>query len=48
MGRRVPMVGRETEADRQQCKQDREDAWAKSPYRYLTGAGVKVVVRDDD
>ena len=36
------------EADQEQCKQDWEAAWENSPYRYLTGAGVKVTVRDND
>ena len=34
--------------DEEQCKQDWEDAWEKSPYRNLTGASVKVIVRDND
>ena len=38
----------EPEADREQCKHDWEDDWANSPYRNLTGAGVKVVARDND
>ena len=38
----------ETQAERDQCRQDWEDAWANSPYRLLTGASVKVTVRDND
>ena len=38
----------ETQAERDQCKQDWEDAWADSPYRQLTGASVKIIVRDND
>ena len=38
----------EAEANREQCEQDWEDAWAASPYWQLTGASVKVVVRDND
>ena len=38
----------ETQAERDQCKQDWEDAWANSPYRQLTGASVKIIVRDND
>ena len=38
----------ETQADREQCKQDWEDAWENSPYQFLTGAGVIVRVRDND
>ena len=43
-----PCSGEETEADREQCRQDWEDAWEKSPYRFLTGSSVKVIVRDND
>ena len=35
-------------AERDQCKQDWEQAWAESPYQQLTGASVKVIVRDND
>ena len=38
----------EGHADEQQCRQDWDDAWANSPYRYLTGASVIVRVRDND
>ena len=38
----------ETQAERDQCEQDWEDAWENSPYRQLTGASVKVIVRDND
>ncbi len=38
----------ETQAERDQCKQEWEDAWAASPYRQLTGASVKIIVRDND
>ena len=38
----------ETQAERDQCKQDWEDDWENSPYRQLTGASVKVMVRDND
>ncbi len=37
----------ETQAERDQCKQDWEDAWADSPYRHLTGASVKIIVLDN-
>lgn len=43
-----PCSEEETAADREQCKQDWENAWEKSPYRYLTGTSVKVIVRDND
>ena len=36
------------QAERDQCKQDWDDAWANSPYRKLSGADVKVTVRDND
>ena len=36
------------QAERVQCEQDWDDDWADSPYRYLTGASVKVIVRDND
>ena len=38
----------ETQAERDQCEQDWEDAWENSPYRQLTGASVKIIVRDND
>ena len=38
----------DTQAERDQCEQDWDDAWASSPYRYLTGANVKIIVRDND
>ena len=38
----------EDQAERDQCEQDWEDAWADSPYQDLTGASVKVIVRDND
>ena len=38
----------EDQAERDQCKQDWEDAWENSPYQQLTGASVKVTVRDND
>ena len=38
----------EDQVERDQCKQDWEDAWADSPYQSLMGASVKVVVRDND
>ncbi len=38
----------EAAEEQEQCEQDWEDAWAKSPYRLLTGASVKVTVRDND
>ena len=38
----------DVQAERDQCEQDWEDAWADSPYQYLTGASVKIVVRDND
>ena len=38
----------EDQAERDQCRQDWNDEWADSPYRLLTGAGVKVTVRDND
>ena len=37
-----------TQAERDQCEQDWEDDWAQSPYRQLTGASVKITVRDND
>ena len=43
-----PCSEEETEADREKCKQAWEDAWANSPYQYLTGASVLVTVRDND
>ena len=38
----------EGHADAQQCRQDWDDAWASSPYRFLTGASVIVTVSDND
>ena len=38
----------EDQAEREQCEQDWEAAWANSPYWQLTGASVKVIVRDND
>ena len=38
----------DVQADRDQCEQDWNDAWASSPYQNLTGASVKVIVRDND
>ena len=38
----------EAAEEQEQCEQDWEDAWAKSPYRLLTGVSVKVTVRDND
>ena len=38
----------DTQAERDQCEQDWEDDWEDSPYRQLTGASVKVTVRDND
>ena len=38
----------EDQAERDQCRQDWDDAWENSPYRELTGASVKVLVRDND
>ena len=38
----------EDQAEREQCEQDWEDDWARSPYTSLTGADVKVIVRDND
>ena len=38
----------ETRAERDQCEQDWEDAWENSPYQFLTGASVRVIVRDND
>ena len=38
----------EGHADAQQCRQDWDDAWASSPYWYLTGASVIVTVNDND
>ncbi len=38
----------ETQAERDQCRQNWEAEWADSPYRILTGASVKVTVRDND
>ncbi len=35
-------------SDSAKCRQDWDDAWARSPYQYLTGAHVKVTVRDND
>ncbi len=43
-----PCSEEETAADREQCEQDWEDAWEQSPYRFLTGSSVKVIVRDND
>ena len=37
-----------TQAERDQCRQDWDDAWANSPYRQLAGASVMVTVRDND
>ncbi len=37
-----------TQAERDQCRQDWDDAWASSPYRHLTGPSVIVTVRDND
>ena len=34
--------------DPDECQQDWDDAWAKSPYQSLTGASVKITVRDND
>ena len=38
----------EDQAERNQCKQDWEDDWENSPYQFLTGASVKITVRDND
>ena len=38
----------ETQTERDQCRQEWDDVWAVSPYRQLTGASVKVIVRDND
>ena len=38
----------ESQAERDQCRQDWEDDWVQSPYRQLTGASVIVTVRDND
>ena len=38
----------ETQVERDQCKQDWEDDWAASLYRYLTGASLKIIVRNND
>ncbi len=43
-----PCSTQDTQEERDQCRQDWEDDWAQSPYRNLTGAGVKVTVRDND
>ena len=32
----------ETQAERDQCKQDWEDDWEDSPYRQLSGPSVKI------
>ena len=37
-----------TQAEREQCREDWEDDWEDSPYRFLTGASVKIIVRDND
>ena len=36
------------QVERGQCRQDWDEAWEKYPYRHLTGASVKVTVRDND
>ena len=38
----------EDQAERDQCRQAWDDAWANSVYQYLTGASVIVIVRDND
>ena len=38
----------ETQAEREQCKQDWEVAWQNSPYQLLTGASVIVRISDND
>ena len=43
-----PCRHQETQAERDQCQQDWEAAWENSPYRQMTGASVKVIVRDND
>ena len=35
-------------SDPEKCQQDWDAAWAKSPYQDVTGASVKVTVRDND